>query len=179
MGSQLAQYGDMSLVNDLAGLNLPVIQSGTPSAPASPNIYWVNTGSSNALNQWNGTSWVTSPAPGARYLALLTTDPVAGGAVNISDAGFVECTTSGYSRQLVTFSNASAAYPSASANTNLITFGPMSSSMLAAVQWVAMVTSSSGTSGYFLASWSLVSPVQVNATQTIQVGIGQLQLQGF
>lgn len=177
--SQLAQFGDMSLVNDLAGVNLPFIQSATPPAPASPNIYWVNTGSGNALNQWNGSSWVTSPAPGTRYLALLTTDPVLGGAVNISDAGFVELTTSGYARQVATFGTANAAYPAASSNTNLITFGPMTASMLAAVQWVAMVTSSSGTTGYFLASWSLAAPVQVNASQSIQVGIGQLELQGF
>src|SRR5580698_8203931 len=103
MSSQLAQYGDMGLVNDLAGNNLPVIASSAPAAPVSPNIYWVNTSSGNALNQWNGASWVTSPAPGTRYLALLNTDPVAGGVVNITDAGFTEMTTSGYSRQAVTF----------------------------------------------------------------------------
>jgi len=176
--SQLAQYGDMGLVNDLAGINLPIIQGTTPSAPASPNIYWVNTGSGNALNQWNGSAWVTSPAPGTRYLALLTADPVLNGAVYISDAGFVECTTAGYARQTVTFSSATSAYPSASANTNLITY-TMSSTMLAPVQWVAMVTSASGTLGWFLASWNLAAGIQVNATQTIQIGIGQLQLQGM
>ena len=176
--SQLAQNGDMGLVNDLAGNNIPFIQSSAPGTPASFNIYWVNTGSGNALNQWNGTSWVTVPAPGTRYLALLTTDPVLGGAVNISDAGFVEMTTAGYTRQQITFSNASSAYPSVASNSNLITFGPMSTSMLAPVQWVALVTSSGGTTGYFLASWNLAAPIQVNASQTIQVGIGQLVLQG-
>lgn len=176
--SQLAQNGDVGLTNDLAGLNTPFIQAGTPAAPASFNIFWVNTGAGNALNQWNGTSWVTIPAPGTRYLALLTTDPVLGAAVNIADAGFVEMTTAGYARQVVTFGNASAAYPSVSSNSNLITFGPMASSMLAPIQWVALVTSSSGTSGYFLASWNLTSPVQVNASQVIQIGIGQLVLQG-
>jgi hypothetical protein len=174
--SQLAQYGDQQLVNDLAGLTVPSVSSSAPTW--FPGLYWVNTGSGNAVEQWNGTSWVTSPAPGTRYLALLTADPVLGGAVNISDAGFVECTTGGYSRQTVTFSEASAAYPSASSNTNLVTFGPMTSSMLTPVQWVALVTSSSGTSGFFLASWNVSVALQVDASQYIQIGIGDLVLQG-
>jgi hypothetical protein len=174
--SQLSQYGDMQLVNDLAGLTVPSVQGSAPTW--FPGLYWVNTSSGNAVEQWNGTQWVTSPAPGTRYLALLTADPVLGGAVNISDAGFVECTTSGYARQSVTFSEASAAYPSASSNTNLVSFGPFSATMLAPVQWVAMVTSASGTTGYFLASWNMPVALQVDTSQYIYVGVGSLLLQG-
>jgi hypothetical protein len=181
--SQLAQWGDMGLVNDLAGLTIPLVQSGTPGAPASPNIYWVNTGSGNAINQWNGTAWVTSPTPGTRYLALLTADPVNTAAgtpvVNLSDAGFVELGVAGYARQIATWSSASAVYPSVSSNTNLVTWGPLSASMPVPAQWVALVTSASGTAtGYILASWQLVSGVQVGASQSIQLGIGQLVIQG-
>jgi hypothetical protein len=178
--AQLAQYGDMGLVNDLAGLTVPVVQSTAPTW--TPGMYWVNT-TNNTTYQWMGTNtgggWL-SLGVGQRYLALLSTDPVLGQAVNITDPGFVEMNTLGYSRQIVTFSQATAVYPSTSANTNLITFGPMTTSMLAAVQWVALVTSSSivPTTGFFLASWNLTAPIQVNASQNIQIGIGQLLLQG-
>lgn len=171
----------MALVNDLAGLTAPIAQSTAPTW--TPGMYWVNT-NNNSVNHWEGTNtgggWVSSPAAGTRYLALLVADPVLGGAVNITDPGFVEMLTPGYTRQIVTFSQASGTYPSSSANTNLITFGPMSSSMLAPVQWVALVTSSSiaPQTGFFLASWNLKGPIQVNASQNIQIGIGQLVLQG-
>ena len=183
MGSQLAQTGDQGLVNTLAGNSLPIIQSATPAAPSVFNQYWVNTTSGAVLNQWmpvtGGLSgaWVTSPAPGNTYLALLTTDPVAGGAVWLGDAGFTELTTSGYSRQLIDFTVPTAAYPSQASNNAVLTY-TMTSSMLVPVQWAALVTSASGTGGYFLASWSLGEPLQVDASQSIQCGIGQLILQG-
>lgn len=184
MGSQLAQQGDMGLVNALGGNTLPIIQSATPAAPVTFNQYWVNTTSGAVLNQWmpvtGGLSgaWVTSPAPGNVYLALLTTDPVAGGTVWLGDAGFTECQTAGYSRQLVDFTAPSTTYPSASSNTIVLTFGVMSSTMLVPVQWAALVTSASGTGGYFLASWSLPVPLQVDVSQSIQCGANQLIIQG-
>jgi len=177
VSSQLAQYGDQALVNTLSGQAVPVA-SAVGSPPAwFPGLIWYNT-TATAFQQWNGTAWSASPTPAARYLALLTTDPVAGGAVNIADAGFVEMTTSGYSRQLVTFTQATATYPSQASNNSLITFGPMGTTMAAPVQWVALVTSASGTGGYFLASWSLLAPISVNASQSIYVGLNQLILQG-
>lgn len=175
---QLAQVGDQGLVNDLAGLTVPAVQAGAPTW--FPGLYWVNT-NNNSVNQWNGSAWVTVPTPGTRYLCLLTADPVFGQAINIGDPGFVELTTSGYARQPAVFSQASAAYPSVSSNTALITFGPMTASMLVPIQWVAMVTSGPAggtTTGQFLASWNLSTPVQVNASQSIQIGVGQLVLQG-
>jgi hypothetical protein len=174
----------MGLVNTLGGNSLPIIQSATPAAPSVFNQYWVNTTSGAVLNQWMPVSggasgaWVTSPAPGNLYIALLTTDPVAGGAVWLGDGGFTECQTAGYSRQLVDFTAPTAAYPSASSNTAVLTFGPMSATMIVPVQWAALVTSASGTGGYFLASWQLGVALQVDVSQSIQCGIGQLILQG-
>jgi hypothetical protein len=178
--AQLAQFGDMGLVNELAGLTVPAVQGSAPTW--TPGMYWVNTSAGNTINQWQNATggWQSSPAAGTRFLALLTADPVLGAAVNISDPGFSEMVTAGYSRQIAAFSQSTATYPASSANTNLITFGPMTNSMLVPVQWVALVTigSTSSTQGFFLASWNLVAPIQVNASQSIQIGIGQLVLQG-
>ena len=179
--SQAAQLGDQGLVNTLSGNAVPVA-AATGSLPAwIPGLYAYDT-TATAMKQWNGVAWVTSPAPGNRYLALLTADPVLGAAVQPTDAGFVELTTSGYARQLVAFTNATAAIPSAASNTAVITF-TMSSSMLVPIQWVALMTLSTTVAagspyGQFLASWNLSAPVQVNASQSIQIGIGQLVLQG-
>lgn len=178
MTSQLAQWGDVGLVNDLAGLSYPLVETSTPSAPVSPNVYWIDVASTSTVSLWDGAAWVsvTANAQAPRYLALCTADPVQAGAVLISD--LAELTTAGYSRQSITFTDATSDYPSQSSNSNVITFGPFSSSMLAPIQWAAMVTVSSGTTGYFLCSWQLVQPVQVDASQSIQVGVGQLVLQG-
>lgn len=177
MSSQLAQTGDMALVNHLSGQAAPVASASGSPPTWIPGLAWYNTTASQ-FESWNGTSWVTSPVPGSRWLALLTTDPVLGGAVNISDIGFTECTTAGYARQPVTFTQASAAYPSSASNTSVITFGPMSATMLVPCQWAALVTCSSGTNGLFLASWYLSQPLQCNASQFLQCGTGELIVQG-
>lgn len=179
--SQLVQVGDQGLVNTISGNAVPVASAVGSPPTWIPGLYWYNT-TASAFQEWNGTAWVTSPAPGARYLALLTADPVLGGAVNINDPGFVELNTAGYARQQVTFTNATAAVPALASNTTVITFGPMSSSMLVPIQWVALCTQNTtelvSPYGQFLASWNLTTPVQVNASQSIQIGIGQLVLQG-
>ena len=179
--TQLAQIGDQSLVNHLSGVAAPVASVGSSPPTWFPGLYWYNT-TASAFEGWNGTAWSTG-AFGLRYLALLTADPVLGGAVNISDTGFVELTTTGYLRQSVAFNQASSSYPSQASNTSLITFGPMSISMVVPIQWVALVTTGptgepSNEAGFFLASWQLVAPVQVDASQSIQIGIGQLVIQG-
>jgi hypothetical protein len=175
--SQLAQFGDMGLVNTLSGQAAPVA-SAFASPPAwIPGLVWYDT--TNALlKEWNNSAWVSSPTPGARWLALLTSDPVASGVVNISDAGFTEMTTSGYVRVPVTFTNATTGYPSQASNAALLTFGPMVASMIVPIQWVAMVTSASGTSGQMLCSWALSAAVQVAASQAIYVSPNQLIIQG-
>jgi hypothetical protein len=181
MTSQISQIGDMTLVNMLSG----AIVTATGASPPTfiPGMDWYDTGNS-LLKQWQpGTNtWVSSPAPGTRYIALLTADPVANGVVNVSDTGFIECSTGGYARQPVTFSNATSSYPSSTSNTNVLTF-TMTSTMLVSVGWAALMTVSSSaaspnTNGLMLASWVLAQAYLVDASQSIQVGIGQLVLQG-
>lgn len=173
MTSQVSQFGDMGLVNTLSGAQ--TLTAAGSLTTWKPGDVFYNTGTS-AFQSWNGASWVVG-VPTTRYLALLTADPVASGAVNLSDSTFIECGTSGYARQSVTFTNASSAYPSACSNTAVLTF-TMTATMTVPVGWAALVTVSSGTAGLFLASWQLAQAYSVNASQSIQVGIGQLVLQG-
>lgn len=171
MAGQIAEFGAAALVNHLSGQSVPVVAASPPSW--FPGLIWIDTSSGNAVKGWNGSAWVTGA--GNRFLALLSADPVAGAAVNLTD--LTEITTAGYSRQSVTFAHSSTAYPSSTSNTNLITFGPMSAGMVNAVQWVAMVTVASGTTGYFLMSWLMPAAVQVNSSQVIQIGIGALVIE--
>lgn len=181
MVSQLAQQGDVNLCNDLAGNAFPIVQTSTPGAPVSPNQLWVNATNASTISQWNGSAWV-SIGTGASltdmplYIALLTQDPVQGGATTV--AGLVELVIGGYSRALVTFSAASNSYPSTATNNNTLSFGPMSTTMTVPVQWAALVTTASGTTGQFLASWAMLSPLAVNQSQSISAGPGALTLQG-
>jgi hypothetical protein len=101
-----------------------------------------------------------------------TTVPAIPPAVNVSD--LVEVATAGYARAAVTFAPASASYPSSTFNTNLATFPPMPTQMLIPAQWVAMVTSASGTTGSLLYWWALPEPVLAPAQQPVQVPIGNL-----
>lgn len=171
MAGQIAEFGAAALVNHLSGQAIPVVAASPPTW--FPGLYWVDTSSGNAVKTWNGSAWITGA--GSRFLALLSADPVAANAVNISD--LTEITTAGYTRQSVTFAKAALAYPSSAANTNLITFGPMTAGMVNAVQWVALVNVASGTSGYFQMSWLMPTAVQVNASQVIQIGVGALVIE--
>lgn len=171
MAGQIAEFGAAGIANHLAGSAIPVVASSPPTW--FPGLYWIDTSSGNAVKTWNGSAWVTGA--GSRFLALLSADPVAANAVNITD--LTEITTAGYARQSVTFAHSSTAYPSSLSNTNLITFGPMTAGMTNAVQWVAMVTVASGTTGYFLMSWIMPTSVQVNSSQSIQIGVGELVIE--
>lgn len=181
MSGQVATFAATGALNQLTGA-VTVAASATGSPPTwVPGLYWYNT-TTAALNQWNSSAWTTTgitTSAASRWLALLTQDPVANGVVNLSDAGFVELTTSGYARQPVTFTQLTGAstYPGTTSNTAAITFGPMSASMALAVQWVALVTVVSGTTGYLLASWAAAAPIQVSISQNIQIGAGALVLQ--
>lgn len=172
MSGQISQYAAQGALNHLSGQAEVLVQGSAPTW--FPGMIWVNSSSGYSVNVWNGSAWVTGF--GTRYLALLTADPVAGGVVNLSDPGFFEVATSGYSRQSVTFSQAAASYPTTASNTALITFGPMSATMTLPTQWVALVTGSSGTTGLFLFSWALAAPVIVESSQSIQISAGQLVL---
>jgi len=171
MAGQIAEFGAAGIANHLSGAAVPVVASSPPTW--FPGLYWIDTSSGNAVKTWNGSAWVTGA--GNRFLALLSADPVAANAVNISD--LTEITTAGYSRQAITFAHSSTSYPSSLSNSALLTFGPMTAGMTNAVQWAAMVTVASGTTGYFLMSWLLPTSIQVNASQVIQIGVGQLVIE--
>lgn len=163
----ISQAGAMTQLNALTYANVPIIQTATPGAGA-PGQLWINVASA-PVSVWNGTAWVSASN---RYLALCTADPT--GAVNISD--LAECTDAGYSRQQAAFAVATNASPSIASNSALITFGPFTYGMSLPVQWIAMVTPSSGTTGMLLNSWTLSTPQQVSATQTITLAANSLQI---
>jgi len=109
---------------------------------------------------------------GTYYLALCTADPSQATTV----AALQEVTTSGYARVAVTFGSPTNAYPSVIANSAIISFGPFTANMALAAQWLAMVTSSSGTGGALKYTWTLDSPEQVNATQYINIAAGAITI---
>lgn len=169
MSGTVATEGAQAVLNHIAG-NAPVY-IGSSSPTWIPGLTWVNDSTNPPVAyKWNGSSWV-SGVSGGRYLMLLTEAP--GDATTIS--GLTEVTTSGYSRQLVQWTDAADVYPSDLTNTNLVTFGPLSADMLLPAQWLAMVDVASGTAGNFLYSWTITSQ-QVDASQNIQISIGQLSL---
>jgi len=164
------------LANKVAGNVPPAIQTSAPTW--IPGLDWVDTTSGAVLKTWNGAAWVVGQA--TRYIALLTASPFTSGpssgyAESISD--LVEVTTTGYSRQTYTPSNATAAYPSVAANSGVLTFGPMTAAMALAAQWAALLThASTGNTGLLLYYWQLDTPEQVSISQSIQVPIGDLSL---
>lgn len=175
MAGQIAQVGAQAAANYLAGNVAPYVGGSAPTW--IPGLVWINSSDSYAEYSYNQSTsaWSKTVAPSARYIALLTYDPVVGGAVLVSD--LVELSIGGYARQSVDFGNAPAAYPGVVSNTNVLTFGPISTTMTTAVQWAALVTSPSGVTGDFLMSWAFNEPTMVNASQNMQVGIGQLVIQ--
>ena len=176
MTSVVAQVGSMTMLNTITNNVNPFIGISAPTW--IPGLVWINTNTNpGVLYTWNGASWV-SGAQG-RFIALLTADPTTTGpgggfSVNVSD--LVEDTTSGYSRQSVTWSVGTTAYPSVSVNTNALVFGPYSANQLLPVQWAAMVTSAAGIFGTLLYSWQLAQPQQVSISQEIVVAASALTL---
>lgn len=104
------------------------------------------------------------------YLCLLTTAPVDSTTV----ATMTEVTTAGYSRQACTFS-APTSDPSLVSNTATITFGPFSADP-PNVPYLALVSSSSGTGGDFIAYWTADTARDAATGESIQVAAGGLTL---
>jgi hypothetical protein len=176
VAGQLSQVGAQELANKIAGNVPPALQTSAPTW--IPGLDWVDTTSGATLKSWNGAAWVVG-APNL-YVALLTASPFTSGpgggaAQAISD--LVEVTTTGYSRQVVDFVNASAAYPAPVSNNAVLTFGPMSAAMTLAAQWAALLTHApTGTTGLLKYFWTLDTAQQVSISQSIQVPIGNLAL---
>jgi hypothetical protein len=158
----------MAQLNVVTGVAAPVVQTSTPSSGVLGQ-YWVNASSSSTVSQWNGSSWVTAADP---YLALLSADPT--GSTQISQ--LAECQDSGYSRVQVVFNPATATTPVSINNNAVITFGPFSVNMSLPCQWLALVSSPSGSTGALLETFTLNEPQQVLATQTINLAPAALTI---
>jgi hypothetical protein len=163
----IAQAGAQIELNAVTGVSTPVVASSAPTGVIGG--WWINSSSSYSVNTWNGTAWVAAGNP---YLALLVADPTGQSAIS----GLTECTDSGYSRVQVAFNAATAAYPSTAENTSLITIGPFSVNMSLPAQWLALVSAASGTTGLLMNTWTISTPQQVSATQTIDIAAGALQI---
>jgi hypothetical protein len=109
---------------------------------------------------------------GGPYLALLTADPT--GSTTITQ--LAECTDSGYSRQAVDWNPAAAGTPVSIQNSALITFGPFSVNMTLPCQWLALISVPTGTTGLLLETFTLSSPQQVLATQSITLAPAALTI---
>lgn len=175
MPGQIAPLAADATLNLLAGSFSLAVQSTAPTYV--PGLYWVDSGHSNALNMYNGTTWVNVVS---RYLALLTANPATSGpgggpAVLVSD--LAECSDSGYARIPVAMTTASGtATPAVSSNTGLLTWGPFNVDMAAAVSWLALVTVQSGNTGLLVYTWSVPTNMtqQVDASEFIQCPTGGL-----
>lgn len=167
----VAQTGAQAMLNHLCGVAFPVIQNSAPTW--FPGLVWFDSTTNPATAKvWNGVSWVTKASQGGPYVALLTQDPT--GITTVS--GLSECTDSGYARQTATFSQATGVAPTTITNSNLIQFGPFNVNMSLPVQWVALVSTSSGTNGFLGQTWSISQQWQVLATQVIDIPASSLTI---
>lgn len=105
------------------------------------------------------------------YLALLTAAP----SDSTTLATMSELTTSGYSRQSVTW-NAPSGDPRVTSNTNTITFGPFTADP-PNVTHMALVSAASGTTGDFIYFWTADVARDAANGDSIQVAIGGLVAQ--
>lgn len=180
MPGQLSATGAQALANVIGGIVPPALVDGMAGAPAwVPGLTVIDYSASPPQPYyWDGTGWAAGVQP--LYVALLTGDPT----VSSPDGGYAqgvadltEDATAGYQRQPVTFAEpAGAGYPATISSTAALTFGPYTAAQLQSVQWAALVTSSSGTTGLLLYLWTLPAPQQVSASQSIQIAAGDLML---
>lgn len=164
----VAQTGAQIQLNTVTKAVIPVVQGSPPTWV--PGLYWIDSSSGNAVKDWNGAAWVIASA--TYYVALLTSDPT--GLTTV--ASLTEDATTGYARVAVPFSPSVAGPPVTISNSGLVTFGPFTANQALPVQWAALVTSSSGTGGFLLETWTFATPQQVLSTQTINIAAGFLQI---
>lgn len=185
MAGQVAQWGAAGALNAFTREALPFYSATAPTSWI-PGQVWVNSSAGNANYVYDGTTPYNSAhwaAVGSLYVALLTADPSTSGsggtpAVNISD--LVEDLTTGYARQVVTFSqltqSTAVVPPEPASNTGTITWGPYTANQALPVQWAALVTALSGTVGLLLYTWNLDTIEQVLTAQSITIPAGNLVL---
>lgn len=133
-------------------------------------------------------NWITGTAlggwtpPATGYVALLTVDPSTTSA-NSTDPQLSELTelaSTGYSRQVVSWTAASSPSNGVSQikNSNLVTFGPFTASNGSGTPttFAALVTASSGTTGEVIATWEWDVPVIAAQNQSITIPIANVVL---
>jgi hypothetical protein len=104
------------------------------------------------------------------YLALLTAAP----SDSTTVATMTEVTTTGYARQAIGWAVPSSD-PSITSNVLTITFGPFTADP-PNVPYLALVSSSSGTGGDFLAYWTADTARDAANGESIQIAAGGLTL---
>ncbi|MEV4454352.1 hypothetical protein [Microbispora sp. NPDC049633] len=129
------------------------------------------TAAADALDYFVGRA-VAKTTPYSTYVALLTSAPPN----NATIAQLAEVNTPGYARQLVSWAPASAAVPSTTSNTNVLTFGPVTADMAAQATHAALVTAQVGTTGEVREVWTLDTPQQAVNGQALQMGANKLTL---
>lgn len=113
--------------------------------------------------------------PGARtmYLALIASGSAPTDAT--TNATMVEISETGYARQAMAMTAPTAATPPSTNNTSLLTFGPVSGTMTT-VTYAALVSSASGTTGDFVAFWTLTTARTPVSGDSLQAAIAAFSL---
>ncbi len=114
--------------------------------------------------------------PGARtmYLALYTTAPNDASTMAAIAPG-VEVVMTGYARQIAAFTAPTSATPPETHNSGVITFGPLTGSMLTVTSF-AIVSTSSGASGDLVAFGNLTASRLPVAGDSLQAAIAAFSL---
>lgn len=103
------------------------------------------------------------------YIALLTAAP----SDSTTNATMTEYGATGYSRQSCAWA-APSGDPSATSNSSTLTFGPFTAGTGATITHVACVSSASGTSGDFIAYWTLDTSKTPGTGDSFQIAAGDL-----
>lgn len=135
------------------------------------------------LNWTTGTSLGGWTPPTTVYVALLTADPsiIAAIPTDPQMTELTELSATGYARQVVTFSAATAPGSgglSQSQNSNLLTFGPFTGAggSSTAVTFGALVTVATGTAGEVISTWQWDNPILAPQNQSITIPIANMTL---
>jgi len=133
-------------------------------------------------------NWITGTAlggwtpPTTGYVALLTVDPSTTAAISTDPqlSELTELASTGYSRQIVTFTAATSPTTGTSQiqNSNLITFGPFTNTSGSGTPTTfgALVTAASGTTGEVISVWQWDVPVIAAQNQSITIPIANITL---
>jgi hypothetical protein len=118
-----------------------------------------------------------SAGPGARttYLGLSTgTIPAVNASMTTVTAS--EYAATGYARQAVTWTAPTTADPAVTQNSAILTFGPFTASVSGTIQTAFLCSASTGTTGDYLAQWTLTTSRTPVTGDSLSVAAGALTL---